>query len=181
MGCLRRTSTIGTKESCARLSRLACLSRSQESEGFFPAGYIVPRRAGDDGDLWRNSGQYYLAVPDSTRTAFIFNLTSTTVYTEHLGTTSFGEYQTWNSTNYGLIFGGGFEFSLGNGRPTGDTELYSPTGRHSCRARASPVPIRRVVNNTSLSSTSGVWKSSQSRTLPECRSRAALRWLGVGC
>ena len=73
---------------------------------------------------WSSIGDYNYATLDSARTAFIFNLTSTTIYTEHLGTSD-GQYQAKNHVALGPTFGGGFDLLLGDAASSSAAEVYS--------------------------------------------------------
>ncbi len=62
---------------------------------------------------WNTGAGYYLANSDAERKAFLFNLSSSLVYAEHLGG-GYGEYQTVGQAGYGPTFGGGHDLILGD-------------------------------------------------------------------
>jgi hypothetical protein len=72
---------------------------------------------------WNSSGSYNIAANPADRTAFLFNLSNLTLYSESTGST--GQYQTYNTGAYGPIFGGGFDLYVDPGLASGLSNLYS--------------------------------------------------------
>ncbi len=68
---------------------------------------------------WNSSNSYNLTPNDSDRTAFIYNLTSSTIQRQNLtgeGASGSGAIQTFNAQNYyGLSFGGGIDLQVSHG------------------------------------------------------------------
>ncbi len=77
---------------------------------------------------WSSINDYNYATQDSARTAFLFNLTATTIFTQHMGASD-GQYQTYNNSVYGPTFGGGHDLFLApNGGPSHSSVFsYGPT------------------------------------------------------
>jgi hypothetical protein len=82
---------------------------------------------------WNSSGSYNITTPLSQRTAFLFNLTTNTLFAQR--TTAFsggdwsgqdaGEYQTYNSPSYGPTFGGGHDIYVTGDLTQGHSFLWS--------------------------------------------------------
>jgi hypothetical protein len=68
---------------------------------------------------WNSSNSYNLTPNDPDRTAFIYNLTSSTIQRQNLtgeGASGSGAIQTFNAQNYyGLSFGGGIDLQVSHG------------------------------------------------------------------
>jgi hypothetical protein len=78
---------------------------------------------------WNSIETYHMTVPDSERTAFIFNLSTDTLYRQDLGTYE-GSYQTNNALSYGPTFGGGHDIYVDGGLSSGYSFLWSYTAGH---------------------------------------------------
>jgi hypothetical protein len=88
---------------------------------------------------WASTGFYYITAADANRTAFLFNLTTDTLYPQKLSTDPFcgscGQYQAVNTISYGPTFGGGHDLwvsaslNAGSGSPYSyGVGLYAPLG-----------------------------------------------------
>jgi len=102
-------------------------------EAYNPAGqrWLV---GGYNPQSWSSRGGFNMTVPDSERTAFIFNLTSSKQYLQlpQLGEgQDFGASQTLNEADFGPTFGAGLDLAVPADLTTGGTSAilsyYSPT------------------------------------------------------
>lgn len=60
---------------------------------------------------WNSSGNYNVTQANNLRTAFLFNLSMTSLLPQILGSpTDDGQYQTYNNSQFGPAFGSGFDF-----------------------------------------------------------------------
>ncbi len=84
---------------------------------------------GYDPQSWDSTtGYYHITVPDSSRTGFVFNLTTSALYPQATNSDwcgSCGQYQTFNASSYGPTFGGGFDIGVYSSLAQGYSYLYS--------------------------------------------------------
>ena len=92
-------------------------------------GYADQIIGGYDPQSWDSLGYYHLTSLDPQRTAFLFNLTTTTIQRQKLNTSAdpyyYGEYQTYNTATDGPTFGGGYDLHVYNDLTTGYGQQYS--------------------------------------------------------
>jgi hypothetical protein len=97
-------------------------------------GYAHQIIGGYNPQSWDSLNDYHVTPLDSQRTAFLFNLTTTAIQRQKLSTLDNpfpGQYQTYNTADYGPTFGGGHDlyvdYSLTNGY--GYQYSYGPDGQ----------------------------------------------------
>lgn len=83
---------------------------------------------GYDPQSWDSTSSYHLTFADASRTAFVFNLTTPALYPQvtsggYCG--SCGQYQTYNASYYGPVFGGGSDIGVFSSLANGFSYLYS--------------------------------------------------------
>jgi hypothetical protein len=66
-------------------------------------GGITKTIGGYNPQSWSSANSYNMVTNPAGRTAFVFNLTNTTIYNERAD--GYGDYQTFNAANYGPQFG----------------------------------------------------------------------------
>ncbi|HET8728727.1 MAG TPA: PEP_CTERM-anchored TLD domain-containing protein [Alphaproteobacteria bacterium] len=77
---------------------------------------------------WSSAGDYTITLPDSMRTAFLFNLSDTIKQDQNLsseGDAASGSYQVYNTASYGPTFGGGHDLVVDSLLLGGYTKNYS--------------------------------------------------------
>ncbi|MCC7010511.1 MAG: PEP_CTERM-anchored TLD domain-containing protein [Acidobacteria bacterium] len=82
---------------------------------------------------WSSIGNDNFSPTDAERTAFVYNLTTSTKLAQRLtsdtaywgGSFDFGQYQTFNYPFYGPVFGGGFDLRVLNNLLGGSARQYS--------------------------------------------------------
>jgi hypothetical protein len=83
---------------------------------------------GYDPQSWDNTANYHVTFADSSRTAFLFNLTTSTLYPQVTSTgwcELCGRYQTFDYGYYGPTFGGGHDIYVDTSLSAGGSFLYS--------------------------------------------------------
>jgi len=95
-----------------------------DAENYFVTAIV----GGYNPQSWESLGDYHYTPLEEMRTAFLFNLDTDTLYpqlifsTEHFGS---GVFQTYNSDNYGPVFGGGFDLAVNSSLIDGSAYGYS--------------------------------------------------------
>jgi hypothetical protein len=74
---------------------------------------------------WNSSGSFNFSVTDAERTAFLFNLSTTTTLAQRLDASGYGFAQTFNSATGGPQFGGGPDLLVGSNLNTGTIFQHS--------------------------------------------------------
>jgi hypothetical protein len=93
----------------------------------FPDGIIQPQVIGGyNPKSWNNNETWNLTPKLEDRTAFLFNLTSTEKQNQN--SDRFGEYQTYNSFQYGPNFGAGSDLRIEFGLDIGIAQNFSYGG-----------------------------------------------------
>ncbi|HZZ80821.1 MAG TPA: PEP_CTERM-anchored TLD domain-containing protein [Gemmataceae bacterium] len=87
-------------------------------------GYANQIIGGYDPQSWSSSGGYNITSSDADRTAFLFNLTTTTIERQAIGGYQ-GQYQTYNYSSYGPTFGGGHDLYVSFDLASGYAFQYS--------------------------------------------------------
>lgn len=91
------------------------------------SGHTLEVIGGYNPQSWNSTTGWNYTSPDSERTAFIFNLTDSTIQRQILGAGNFGlgQYQTYNTSNAGPTFGGGHDLHVNNSLSGGYTYAWS--------------------------------------------------------
>lgn len=77
---------------------------------------------------WHSAGTWNFTLADECRNAFLFNLTTGEIQRQNLrgqGLNESGIYQTYNATEYGPIFGGGYDLCIDATLDYGEFYNYS--------------------------------------------------------
>ncbi|MBN2009097.1 PEP_CTERM-anchored TLD domain-containing protein [candidate division KSB1 bacterium] len=85
-----------------------------------PEGQII---GGFNPQSWSSNGYYNLVQDPNDRNAFIFNLTTSTIYSQKCD--HYGQYQTYNNYMYGPTFGGGHDIYINSTLSSGYAYHYS--------------------------------------------------------
>jgi TLD/PEP-CTERM motif len=74
---------------------------------------------------WRSNGGFNFTPFDADRTGFIFNLSTDSLFRQNLGINNNGQFQTFNASDFGPTFGGGYDIYVNAGMDVGSSYLWS--------------------------------------------------------